>query len=289
MTPRSFWSVFWRWLVLSLALVVIGMVLNAVLPRPTIIANMAQPADVGRALGSLFFVDSLYALVMLFIARQATHGGWKLYLALVAFQFGCSSFMLQIETLAFHEAFPLLSVPDILLLVLNGLVQSVLFNLLVVTVTGKWKIAGTMRLPNLSGIAVSALIYPVIYLVFGFFVAYGSEAVRAFYASTSLGGSSQLSSQVVLVILQILRGALWAVCCLPVAALLSRREELVGTLALGLPVFTALGLIYDNPVMPEAVRYAHGFELATSMTLFGVALGFLLSRRNEPAKGEAHE
>jgi hypothetical protein len=167
---------------------------------------------------------------------------------------------------------------------LNGLIVAVLFNLLVVTVTGKWKFVGTMHRPNLSAIAVSAVIYPVIYLVFGFFVAYGSEATRMFYASTSLGGSPALSSQVVLVVFQIFRGALWAVCCLPVAALLSRREDLVGVLGLGLPVFTALGLINTNPVMPEAVRYAHGFELATSMTLFGVALGFLLSRRRESTK-----
>jgi hypothetical protein len=288
MTLRTFWSVCWRWLVLSLALVVINMVCNTLLPQPALIANMPKPVDVGRALGSLLFIDSLYALVMLFAARQATHGGWKLYLALVVFQFGCSSFMLQMETLAFHKAFPLLSVPDILLLLLNGLVVSLLFNLLVVTMTGKWKNTGTMHLPDLSAIAVSAVIYPVIYLAFGFFVAYGSEATRNFYANTSLGGSSELSSQVVLVAFQILRGALWAVCCLPIAALLSRREELIGILGLGLPVFTALHLISNNPIMPEAVRYAHGFELAISMALFGIALGFLLSQRNEPTKRETY-
>jgi hypothetical protein len=138
-----------------------------------------------------------------------------------------------------------------------------------------------MRLPNLAGIAGSAVLYPVIYMLFGFFVAYGSEATRTFYANTSLGGSPELSGELILIGFQIFRGALWAVCCLPVAALVSRREELVAILGVGLPVFTALKLINNNPLMPEAVRYAHGFELAMSMTLFGIALGFLLGKPNE--------
>ena len=287
MTLRSVWSVFWRWSLLSLSLVLIEMVCRAVLPQPAIVANAVKPADVGRALGSVVFIDSLFAAVMLFIARRATHGGWKLYVSLVAFQFGCSTFMLQIETLAFHEAFPMLSVPDIFLMMLSGLVGAALFNLLVVTVAGKWKYAGTMHVPDLSAIGLSAAIYPVIYLVFGYFVAYGSEATRAFYAGTSLGGSPGATSEIILVAFQVLRGALWAICCLPVAALLSRREDLVGALAVGFPVFTALRLIHNNPIMPEAVRYSHGFELATSMTLFGVVLGFLLSRRSEARQSKA--
>jgi hypothetical protein len=281
MNLRSFWSFFWRWLVLILAFVVISVICYSVLPQPAIVTSMEKTAETGRALGNLFFLNALYVLVLLYLAIKATQGGWKLYLALLVFHFGCSSFMLHIETLAFHGAFPQLSIPDILLLLLNGFVVSVFINLLIVLVSGKWKFSGSMQIPNYTGIVWSALIYPVIYLLFGFFVAYGSEATRAFYASTSLGGSSDITNQVVLIVLQILRGALWAVCCLPVAAILSRKDELVAVLSIGLPVFSAMGLIHFSPIMPEAVRYAHGFELAISMNIFGVILAFLLSKKTQ--------
>ncbi len=266
----------WKFVVLLAALTALTMAARGLLPRPAVMNGIGQPDDPLRAIASLLLVYGLYALTMQFIARNARTGGWRLFLALASLYVG-TAIMMQIETLFFGQAFPLLPPRDVLLLLLNAAVVGTLFSVLVITVEGRWKKPASPA-PRLIDefktrwpvIAASMVLYPIIYFVFGYCVAYGNHAAVEFYRSVDA-----TRNQFVLVGFQAFRGALWAGFALITASVLEKREHAVAVLGGGLPLFSCLALIFENPIMPEAVRYAHGFEIATSMTLFGLVLALI--------------
>jgi hypothetical protein len=180
----------------------------------------------------------------------------------------------------FHDAFPSLSNADPLIIMLDGVVIGIAFSALVVTVTGKWgKHDSTVStftsyfINSWRILVFGAILYPVVYFAFGKFIAYGNSTVVAFYSASKI-------STIVLIIIQIIRGALWVLLSMPVVSILNRNEDICVALVGGMPLFSAMSLIMENPIMPEAVRYAHGFELSTSMCLFGILISLSFSKVN---------
>jgi len=142
-----------------------------------------------------------------------------------------------------------------------------------------------------------AAAYTVVYVLFGYFVAWQVEEVRLFYSGTTelrpflahvyermLAGSPGLLP------FQLLRGALWA----GLAILLVRMTRGgVGYHALATALFfggvlSALCLL-PNPYMSSGVRMAHFVELLSSMLLFGALSGLVLSRRARLEHGQDSE
>ena len=132
-----------------------------------------------------------------------------------------------------------------------------------------------------------AVSYTLIYLLFGYFIAWRVPVVRDFYGGGDLVSFGQhvLSRPVLkhVIPLQLARGILW----FGIALVIIRMHgggwfEVAFAVALCFAVLMNAQLLLPNPIMPAEVRMIHLIETASSNFLFGLALVsilFAFSRR----------
>jgi hypothetical protein len=129
-----------------------------------------------------------------------------------------------------------------------------------------------------------AVLHIVLYFVFGYYVAWKSPELRAFYGGEDPGSFwlqmvSVARGTPMLIPIQVLRGVLWGLLTVILASSLtgSRWSAALITTALFIVLF-CLPLVFPNPFMPDAVRQAHLIETVLSRGLYGfIAVWFLRS------------
>lgn len=253
--------------------VVSGALLANVSPQPA-------PAEAGRTLLALFVVSLINAAVLTYVILRAGWTGWKLVLTIFFVLYGVGTLMPQIETAFFITNLP----PGMLArLFLAGAIMAAVFSPLAVLILGKARNkdgAAERSWPRMSaGVWVGKLllvviIYVVIYFTFGYFIAWQSPAVRAYYGGRDPGSfiaqiASVLRDQPSLFLLQVGRALLWTAIALPVIRMMKGKWWEAG---LGVALLFAMAssqLLLPNPLMPYEVRMAHLLETATSNFLFG--------------------
>lgn len=131
-------------------------------------------------------------------------------------------------------------------------------------------------------IILIAVIYIIIYNLFGYFVAWQFEATRIYYTGHSeLKGFFtmlfQNFSDLKFVIVHFFRGILFGLAGYIFYNLLecSKSKKLL-ILAL---IFGGFGfqIVLPNPIFPEMVRISHFIETTSSMMIFGLIVGFIFS------------
>jgi hypothetical protein len=263
-----------------LALTVIGLIItilaSTITPKPEIVRAAQNSGNANTLL--LLLVDRLVvALIFAFILENTVVRGWKLVGLMFWAVFGITTFVMQIETIVFGSAFPGLSTSDVLLMAFTALVSTVLFIPLAILVMGKWKGVNPVTRPlfkkdYLPRVALIAVIFPIFYFFFGFFVAWQSAAVREFYANSTI-----TTAQPLLTIVQIGRGALWALAALPLLVMFEKRWHTIFAIAISFSLLPSIALILPNSLMPAPVAHAHLIEIASSMLLFGAATGWIMT------------
>ncbi len=127
-----------------------------------------------------------------------------------------------------------------------------------------------------------AIIYIILYNLFGYFVAWQFEATRIYYTGDSeLKGFFPMIFQNVsdakFMIVQLVRGILFGLSGYLFYSMLacSKNKKLL-ILAL---IFGGFGfqLILPNPIFPEMVRISHFIETTSSMIIFGLIIGIVFS------------
>ena len=127
----------------------------------------------------------------------------------------------------------------------------------------------------IAKLALIAVAYVIIYFAFGYFIAWQSAAVRAYYGGGELSGfiadlANNLRNRPLLFVLQAARGLLWAALAVPVIKMMKGKGWEAGlAVALLFGVLMNTQLLLPNPLMPTEVRMAHLLETATSNFLFG--------------------
>lgn len=295
-------SSFQRFLRISLRLlgVVVLMLIAFVASGMVIHVDTAQPsaADAQAGMRVMLLVCTINALILAYLALRSRGHGWKLVGALFLVQYGIETLMPQIETVVFNQALHL-PAEQIVFIFVTGFLRAFIFAPLAVWLLGKFrpeantvKQDNPLRLANgewLKRLTLLALLYTVIYFLFGYFVAWQSLALRQFYSGSSelLGFVPHmiqtLRSDPWLAVVQFGRGYLWVLIVLPLVRMFKGGLwETCFALALALAVLLSDFILFPNPFMPEAVRMAHLPELLSSMALFGVLTGWILLR-NRPA------
>ena len=225
------------------------------------------------------------------ILRSPWHGA-NLVGAVFLVQFGVETFMSQIETLYFNRALQVGSL-EFVNIVNSGILQALFFAPLAVLIIGKMKKSPRhgVRLTAVSPIewgvrfAAITVLYPLVYFLFGYFVAWQWQELRLFYTgSTAIlpffsHFQGYFSADKTIILFQLMRGILWtALAVLIVQMLKGRRWE--ASLAVAL-IFTGLGasglIIFPNPYFPPKVVQAHFFEILSSMLLFGGIAGWVMN------------
>jgi hypothetical protein len=247
------------------------------------------PADAGATLRALLVVSLINAAVWTYLILRSRWTGWKLILTVFVVFYGVNTLMPQIETAYFITRLPPGMLPR---LFLAGLIMSAAFAPLAVLILGKIKGATSepsrLKMPAVQWVWKLSLIvvaYVIIYFTFGYFVAWRSAAVRAYYGGSDPVGfivhiMNLLRDEPLLFVLQAIRALLWAALAVPVIKMTkSPWQEAALAVALLFAVVNSQ-LLIPNPLMPAEVRMAHLLETATSNFLFGWLVVFILTFRS---------
>jgi hypothetical protein len=249
-----------------------------------------EPVQAGAALAALLAVSLLNTLVLGYIILRSRWAGWKLVLAIFFVFYGVVTVMPQIETAFFVTNLPPGMLPR---LFLSGLIIAALFSSLAVFILGKKKSNpkefdkhSRLDMPVGQWVGKLSLIviaYLVIYFTFGYFIAWKSPAVRAYYGGTDPGSllaqiKSVLRDTPLLLPLQAVRALLWTAIAVPVIRMMKGRWWETGlAVALLFAVVMNSQLLLPNPLMPQEVRLVHLLATATSNFLCGWLIVLVLA------------
>ena len=261
-------------------------------------AQQSNPGQAGAALAALLAVSILNTAVLAYVIIRSRWAGWKLIITIFFVFYGVTTFMPQIETAYFLTRLPPGMLPR---LFLAGAIIAALVAPIGVLILGRRKPGedeakdeSHLRLNMPFGewigkLCLIVIAYVVIYFTFGYFIAWKSAAVRAYYGGGDPGSlltqmSSVLRETPWLIPLQAVRAILWAAIAVPVIRMMKGEWWEAGlAVALLFGVVATCLLLLPNPLMPREVRMVHLLETATSNFLFGwlIVLVLCWRRRSE--------
>lgn len=214
---------------------------------------------------AIVLVNGLHAVILTTLALQSRLAGLRLALLIGGASFGIQSFMLQIETLFLID---FVGIP------LRSLMQGVAANLCAsvfagITCAVLWRTPQTGSKITVTHlpirIAMISALYAALYFLAGYFIAWRSDTLRAYY------GDGVEIDVLALMVFQVFRGILWGLLALVIAHCLtnsiSKRALIVGA---AFSILASSQLFYPNTYMPWDVRWVHLIELGVSNFVFGV-------------------
>jgi hypothetical protein len=239
----------------------------------------------------LFVLLLMEFIWIVYLIRRISLSGMKLFLVVVLVFWGLQTFMTQIETWYFREAMPVITDKVLLRLFLNPFITAVTFVPAGIWILGKrdpthghqdHPLSLTSTWKEILALSVT---YPIIYYLFGYYVAWQFAEVRTFYSGSPVmhGFIEQFQSTIHLynfmLPFQLFRGFLWILFGLPVIRYLKGNStEKIVVCVFMYSVLPSMQLIIDNPFMPAGVRIAHLLEVSTSNGLFGLLIGLTFCR-----------
>lgn len=285
MNFKSILKIFFQGLGAMLAFFISLLAANVVFPlSPEIMKAGESASGFLSAPLAILFNAAANALVLVWAARRSTFKGWKLIGQLLALSFGVQVFQTQIETGYFLPAFPLLNGNfQLYVLIARGLVTSLLFVLLVAWMCGGF--SKGERPPSAFVVTAEkavrqgawlAAVYFILYLLFGYYIAWQFQELRLFYGGPAeLNGFfeqwlSTLMTKPEMPFFQYARGVVWLLCLVPLfKGFAGGRFELTALSALALALLPTAQLSFANPLMPAGVSYGHFWEVLISTGIYG--------------------
>ena len=290
-----------RVLALTLVLIMVFMIASNVagmaqVPLPSAQAAstptaQAQPA--ASLLRALLAYTFLVSLVLAWIIQRSRWRRLKLIEALVFTFYGLMTFIIQIESIVYLRAkMPPGLIEDLFLM---GVVVAFLFVPLAVLIMAKIRgpeqphAARALTLKRQAArFGILAIVYVVLYYLFGYYVAWQNPELRLYYAGTTeLKSFYQMMRSTVtgtpwMLPFQFGRGLLWALFAYPVVRMLNtRRIETAGIIA-ALFAVGSFALLIPNPLMPASVAHSHFCETLLSDLLLGAIVGWVLAADAKP-------
>jgi hypothetical protein len=259
-------------------------------------ANTTASGFLSPAMAFLFNAI-VNATILVWAARHSSFRGLTMVGQLFVLSFGAQVFMTQIETGYFVSAFPLLANNfQLYNLILRGLLTSLFFSILVTWICGgfsrKARPTSSFTVTTENTVKQGAwlsIIYIVLYMLFGYFVAWQVKELRLFY-----GGPAELNgffeqwgitamAKPEFPVFQYFRGILWILCLVPLFMGFSGKHlELIVFSALALALLPTAQLALANPLMPAAVSLGHFWEVSLSTGIFGALCGWLVPIKIDP-------
>ncbi len=277
-----------------LAFVISLVISNLMSPLSPAIMEAGKSAIGFLSAGMAFLFNAVVnAVILVWAARHSSFKGLAMVGQLFVLSFGAQVFMTQIETGYFLSAFPLLTGNfQLYNLIWRGLLTSLFFSALVT-----WMCGGFSKKPRpqaqfsvTANEAVRqgswlAVVYVVLYMLFGYFVAWQVRELRLFYGGPAeLNGffeqwANTLMMKPELPIFQYFRGVLWILCLIPLFMGFSGKQiELIVLSTLALALLPTAQLAFANPLMPAAVSLGHFWEVSISTGIFGALCAWFIPK-----------
>ena len=232
-----------------------------------------------KTFGLLVLACILNAVAVVFWIRQTPLAGIRLILTVFVCFFMCMTVMPQSDTLLF------IGNPGRIVRAAAtlGLVVSAFVAIGSVPVFGRWRKKPTVK-PEASysftdfvtRLSISVLAYVIIYVIFGYFIAWQSPELRNLYGASNqmLGFWERLVTPPVpnrVIPFQMMRGLAWSLICFFMLRVChGSRVGVAISISLFIAVVMNSQLLLPNPIMSEQVRLLHLVETATSNFLFGM-------------------
>ena len=282
---------FLLWMVMTVVMVVtwsvgswVGNTITQTLPPP-----VEDPASVGLSVLLVCLLNSLLWSIFFWSTRAFV--GLHKSIAILLYLFGTQFFLMQMETFFFSASLAI-SPGQVISILLAGFVM--------VTATGALGLGLTRKLapmqtkisfkPEIRGwrgmiapmLLMSALVYPLLYETFGYYIAWQNEHLRFFYShSTEL--TSYLSQwpgffSEGIYFFQVLRGFIWVAISIPVVLLLGQNKFFSYILVGLLSALPAIQLFIPNPYMPADIAMTHFVETFSSNFLWGLLIVYVTNR-----------
>lgn len=279
-----------RWI--GLALAYFSMFITGTAPWRSF---LPPPAPGTELLGLLLLLDVAVvdSAILLAIAVTSRLHGWRLMVLIGVVFYGVKTFTSTIEAAYFmpdvtRTMLPALFLGTVPLAVGIGLLTPIVSRRLY---SGDLdREPGWVPLPmgwgeaTLKVAVLSVVLYPVLFFVFGYFVAFRFPAVRAFYGvAADVGFWRQMARTFAatpsVYPFEVLRGLLWVALALPVLRT-TRGPWWRGTLWVALLFALVQNDVHllPNPLMPAPVRAVHFVETTSSNFIWAWCIGYLLSR-----------
>ncbi len=291
-----------------IALTIVLMILSGIgsnLLPPMETASSGDPAapvaDQAAAPPSAGFMTLILGVMLVQVVAlsvpilRSRWSGWQLVATIFLVQFGTVTFLNQIESLVYLGG----KVPEgfVAGLLAMGLFTAALFAPIAVVTLRGWRPAAPTE-PRESArpgtglgrwawrVPAAGIVYVALYYLFGYYVAWQSPELRAYYGGTDPGSFLLQMQGIVLGVpwmipLQFARGLGWVL--LGLLAIRSMRGPwwhggLATALIFAVP---SLYLLLPNPVMPEVVTRLHLIETLPYQLLFGLFLGWFFRARTQ--------
>jgi hypothetical protein len=238
-------------------------------------------------LGRSVLPNLLVVLALALVAASSRHEGWKLSGTLFVLYFGINQLNTLDEALLFNVG---VKVSQAIHMMTSGFFTSLIFAPLLALILGCWKknlqeearpLVPRSAANRAGRILLGDVLYVLCYFVAGMIV---FPFVKDFYAGVKLPGPASVLE------LQVFRGLVYVAAGLAVAdGMKGERGRTAVALGLSFPILAGVApLLLPNPYLPDYVRLAHGFEIGISNLVYGVLLGYLLTRKAAPAAGRGH-
>ena len=297
MKVKTVLGIFLQVLAATIGFVVCLAMPNMVLPMPQAITDAAPVSGFLSMPMAMLLNGLVNAVILVWAGRRSSYKGLTLWGQLLVLSFGAQVFMTQIETGYFLSAFPLLQGNfELYRLILRGLLTSALVTLLVTLLVGGFskqtRPPAQFTVTNDDAVKAGAwlaVIYILLYMLFGYYVAWQVSELRLFYS-----GSTELVSffaqwgntfmdRPEIPAFQYFRGVLWMLCLIPLFKGFSgKRIELVILSALALALLPTMQMAFANPLMPAGVSLGHFWEVSISTGIFGALCAWFVPKASQP-------
>jgi hypothetical protein len=289
-----------------IALVIIYLVLFTAASRLTSPLELVQrmtPEQIQQSMTALPLASLIMTFMLAYLALRSRWHGWRLAGALFAILYILYSFLGWIELLAFPAVSQNMPAGMVSGLLVSGLILAIPFSLLAVWILGKTGKGSAEKEANnrlqmpatewIWKIVAGAILYSIVYFVFGYYVAWRTPGLPEFYGGTDPGTFFGQLSNVAretpwLFALQIFRGLIWTgIGCIIVGMHKGKAWETILATGLTFTIVMNASLLFPNPFLPPVVAHAHAVELVSSNFLYGILLSALLmwnpNRRETPS------
>lgn len=257
------------------------------------ITNTSPPPSDNTALSFYYFagvcaLNSLLLSALIWLTRK--YSGLNRTILLVSFAFVIQFFLMQMESMFFGGS---LGIQDlqVVSIVIAGFITSaatvVAGVFIVKSISPEQKKPFTIGVNNWRSFIVpflllSVIVYPIIYLTFGYYVAWQNENLRILYTKTSeLDPFSQMVADSFtdgLYFFQILRAAIWVIVSAPLVIMLRHVKGHYFLIGLFSSVLPASQLFIPNPYMAYDIAMSHFVETASSNFIWGIVIAYAVDK-----------
>jgi hypothetical protein len=278
------------WIILSIVMLItwsIGFIVG------NAITHTSPPAGGDPMLAFYFFVGvcvfNSFLLSVLFWLT-GIYSGISKTIGLFVFCFIVQFFLMQMESIFFGEGIGIQN-PQVASILIAGFIVSTATVLFGVATVNKMSrepkhqftlVVNEWRPFVVPFLLLSCIVYPLIYLTFGYYIAWQNENLRIFYTKSSemtsyfhQGAGSFADG---LYFFQILRAAIWVIATIPLVIMLRHLNVYYLLVGLFTSLLPATQLFIPNPYMPQEIAMIHFVETASSNFLWGAVIAIAVNR-----------